>query len=80
MLAQRCEFGITKDEYKRDRFVIGIQNNDVSQKLQLEFDLTLEIAIKLARQSKQVNKLSGAARLISRGREIRPLLRFRLYD
>lgn len=51
-LAQHCEFGISKDE------VIGIQDNEVSQKLQLKADLTLEKAIQLARQSEQIIKQS----------------------
>lgn len=40
-LAQKCEFGHTKDEQIRDRIVIGISDNDVSEKLQLEPDLSL---------------------------------------
>ena len=57
-LAQYCEFGITKDEQIRDRLVIGILDSEVSQKLQLEADLTLERAILLARQSEQIKKQS----------------------
>ncbi|KAK5865998.1 hypothetical protein PBY51_020220 [Eleginops maclovinus] len=57
-LAQYCEFGITKDEQIRDRLVIGILDSEVSQKLQLEADLTLERAIQLARQSEQIKKQS----------------------
>lgn len=52
-LAQHCEFGAGKDEQIRDRIVIGIIDKEVSQKLQLEADLTLERAIQLARQSEQ---------------------------
>lgn len=55
-LAQHCEFGISKDEHIRDRIVIGILDNDVSQKLQLEPDLTLEKAIQLARQNEQIKQ------------------------
>ncbi|XP_063042998.1 uncharacterized protein K02A2.6-like [Engraulis encrasicolus] len=57
-LAQYCEFGITKDEQIRDRIVIGILDTEVSQKLQLEGDLTLERAIQLAQQSEQIKKQS----------------------
>ena len=35
--------------------MIGILDNEVSQRLQLEVDLTLERAIQLARQSEQVS-------------------------
>ena len=55
-LAQHCEFGNSKDEQIRDRIVIGILDNEVSQRLQLEADLTLERAIQLARQSEQVKQ------------------------
>lgn len=57
-LAQHCEFGIMKDEQIRDRIVIGIQDNEVSLKLQLEPNLTLEKAIHLAQQSEQIKKQS----------------------
>nr|XP_040029295.1 uncharacterized protein LOC120817298 [Gasterosteus aculeatus aculeatus] len=58
-LAQHCEFGAGKDEQIRDRIVIGIIDKEVSQKLQLEADVTLERAIQLARQSEQVKQQSA---------------------
>ncbi|XP_026020736.1 uncharacterized protein K02A2.6-like [Astatotilapia calliptera] len=58
-LAQHCEFGGSKDEQIRDRIVIGLIDKDVSQKLQLEADLTLDKAIQLARQSEQVKQQSA---------------------
>lgn len=58
-LAQHCEFGAGKDEQIRDRIVIGIMDKEVSQKLQLEADLTLERAIQFARQSEQVKQQSA---------------------
>uniref|UniRef100_A0A669BGT0 Gypsy retrotransposon integrase-like protein 1 n=1 Tax=Oreochromis niloticus TaxID=8128 RepID=A0A669BGT0_ORENI len=58
-LAQHCEFGGSKDEQIRDRIVIGLIDKDVSQKLQLEGDLTLDRAIQLARQSEQVKQQSA---------------------
>lgn len=44
-LAQHYEFSNIKDEQIRDRIVIGMLDKDVSQKLKLEADLTLERAI-----------------------------------
>lgn len=40
-LAKYCDFEGTKDKQIRDKIVIGILNNDVSQKSQLEADLSL---------------------------------------
>ena len=61
-LAQYCEFGHTKDEQIRDRIVIGISDNDVSQKLQLEPELSLEIAIQIACQSEQIKQQNVSLR------------------
>lgn len=55
-LAQHCEFGAGKDEQIRDRIVIGIMDKDVSQKLQLEAEITLERAIQVACQIEQVKQ------------------------
>ncbi|KAK0133586.1 hypothetical protein N1851_030913 [Merluccius polli] len=60
--AQYCEFGRTKDEQIRDRIVIGISDNDVSQKLQLEPELSLERAIQIARQSEQIKQQNVSLR------------------
>lgn len=40
-LAEFCDFGATKDEQIRDHIMIGIADSHVSEKLQLEPDLTL---------------------------------------
>ncbi|XP_041638494.1 ral GTPase-activating protein subunit beta-like [Cheilinus undulatus] len=61
-LAEHCEFGAAKEKQIRDRIVIGITDNDVSQKLQLEPDLTLEKAVSIARQSELIKVQNASAR------------------
>jgi len=41
-LANNCEFGELKSEMIHDRLVIGIRDKNLSKRLQLEPDLTLQ--------------------------------------
>ncbi|KAL1444696.1 hypothetical protein MTO96_029659, partial [Rhipicephalus appendiculatus] len=43
-LAERCDYGDLNDELIRDRIVVGVRDQKLSTKLQLEQDLTLEKA------------------------------------
>ena len=49
-MAESCEFGDLKKETIRDRLVIGIRDAQLSERLQLEPNLTLVKAEKLIRQ------------------------------
>lgn len=63
-LAEYCEFGASKEEQIRDRVVIGIADRDVSQRLQMEPELTLDKAVQIAQQSELIktqNASGGAA-------------------
>ena len=69
-LVENCEYGSMKDEMIRDRLVVGIQDNALSQKLQMDPSLILEEA----KKQKQVGQreaiqeqqtLRGAASNIS---------------
>ena len=51
-----------RDEAIRDRFVLGVSSLELSEKLQLEPNLTLDSAIKLARQFESVKKQLGEQR------------------
>ena len=53
-IAEHCDFTTSRDQQTRDRIVIGILDKNVSQKLQLKADLTLEAAIQIARQSEMM--------------------------
>ena len=53
-LADNCEFGSMKEELVRDRLVVGIRDLALSERLQLESDLTLDKAKKLIRQREAV--------------------------
>ena len=55
-LAKHCNFGILTDEMIRDRIVIGLLDAKLSEKLQLDSELTLPKAVNQARQSEAVKK------------------------
>ena len=55
-LAEHCNFGTLADEMIRDRIVIGLLDAKLSEKLQLDPELTLPKAINQARQSEAVKK------------------------
>ena len=55
-LAEHCNFGVLREELIRDRIVVGIRDKALSEKLQLEADLTLEKAMNFARQNETVRK------------------------
>ena len=50
-LAKYCQYGELQDELIRDRIVVSIQDVQLSEKRQMEPELTLERAVTLARQS-----------------------------
>ncbi|UYV62687.1 K02A2.6-like [Cordylochernes scorpioides] len=51
VLAENCSYGILKEDMIRDRLVVGVKNFNLSEKSQLESELTLEKAIQIVRQS-----------------------------
>ena len=55
-LAEHCGYGELHDEMVRDRIVVGIRNGALSEKLQLNADLTLQTAITQVRQAEAVKK------------------------
>lgn len=55
-LVETCEFGAMKSEMLRDRMVVGIRDSALSERLQLDADLTLEKATKSIRQREAVHE------------------------
>ena len=53
-LAASCEYGTLESEMIRDRLVVGIRDTALSEKLQLDAELTLEKAKKSIRQREAV--------------------------
>lgn len=52
-MAEKCKFGDLKDELIRDRIVVGLSDGRASEVMQLKSDLTLEMAINIAKQSER---------------------------
>ena len=55
-LVESCEYGELRDEMIRDRLVVGIRDATLSQRLQLDSDLTLEKAKREVRQKEAVQE------------------------
>ena len=55
-LAEKCEYKSLHDEMIRDRIVVGIADQVLSERMQVDENLTLEKAAKMARQSEAVKK------------------------
>ena len=54
--ADFCEFGDMKEQMIRDRLVVGIRDKSLSERLQMETELTLEKAKRLIRQQEAVKE------------------------
>ena len=55
-LASDCNFGDLKNELIRDRIVVGIRDASLSERLQMDTELTLEKAKTLVRQREAVRE------------------------
>ena len=55
-LAEHCQFGVLHDDLIRDRIVVGLRDLKLSERLQLDHELTLEKAVVSARQSEAVKQ------------------------
>ena len=57
-LVEYCEYGELHEEMIRDHIVVGLQDASLSQKLQLDLELTLQNAITKVQQYETVQKSS----------------------
>ena len=62
-LVETCEYGNLTEELLRDRLVVGIRDSSLSERLQMDPELTLEKAKRIARQREAIKdhhqQLSG---------------------
>lgn len=80
VLAENCKYGALHDELLKDRIVVGLRDTSLSERMQLDADLTLEKAVNMARQSevikKQQNDLRGGGMMdidaVTKGRKQKP--------
>ena len=61
-LVKHCEYGALQDQMIRDRLVVGLRDAVLSEKLQMEPDLSLEKAVSYARQREAVKKQQSVVR------------------
>ena len=62
-LGDSCDFGGMKEDLIRDRLVVGIRDQALSERLQMEPDLTLDKAKRLIRQRDAVKEQQQALKL-----------------
>ena len=61
-LAENCAYGDLRDQMIRDRIVVGIRDSTLSERLQLDPELTLEKAKTLVRQREAVHEQQSILR------------------
>ena len=70
-LAKDCDYGALKDELIRDRIVVGVADDDLSDDLQTRANLTLADAVQIARQAKahkEGQEVRGKGDFVKHGR------------
>ena len=61
-LAEYCDYKVLQGEMIRDRIVVGIRDSQLSEKLQMDPNLTLEKAVAQSRQAESVKKQQAIIR------------------
>ena len=62
-MAESCDFGMMKDKLVRDRLVVGIRDNALLERLQMEAELTLDKAKRLIRQREAIKEQQATLKL-----------------
>ena len=66
-LAENCDYGDLKEEMIRDRLVVGIRDTALSEKMQMDPNLTLKTAKKSIRQREAVHEQQQTLKNITDG-------------
>lgn len=61
-LSEHCEYGALHHKLIRDRLVVGLADKKLSERMQLDKELTLDKAISMARQSEEVKRQQTSLR------------------
>jgi len=61
-LAEHCQYGPLQEEMIRDRLVVGIRHHGLSERLQMDSELTLEKAVTTIRQHEEIKKQQPVVR------------------
>ena len=61
-LTEHCNYHNLHDEMIRDRIVVGLQDSNLSERLQTDPELTLDKGITMARQTKAVREQQAVVR------------------
>ena len=66
-LAEHCSFGATKDDFIRDRLVLGLRDKALSEQLQMEEELTLSLAVDKYRHKEliQLQNKSDSTKMVA---------------
>ena len=61
-LSEHCDYGALHNELIRDRIVVGLADIKLSERMQMDKDLTLDKAINMARQSEEIKRQQTSLR------------------
>ena len=72
-LVEHCEYGELREQLLRDRIVVGVSDDALSDRLQAQADLTLDQSVQISRQSEARKQQRGVVR---DGRDVNTTIEF----